>query len=101
MVTLPDLQVGRSRPNDPWRGKMHAFSKMPPQRRRLAGLAISALGLILLAAPLTAQPQDQTKKAPVQLPVGNLETKNWLTFSTKPLEPGEIDRLVSAELSKV
>lgn len=82
---------------------MQFISRVPPQRRRVAGLVASALALIVLSAPLTAQQQgDAPKKAaPAQLPVGNLETKGWLTFSTKPLEPGEIDRLVGAELGKV
>lgn len=40
----------------------------------------------------------QTPKAP--LPTGHLRPDDWLTYSTKPLEPGEIDRLVSAELAR-
>jgi hypothetical protein len=35
------------------------------------------------------------------LPTGNLDTKDWLKYSTQPLAQGEIDRLVNAELAKV
>ncbi|MBI2807401.1 MAG: DUF1549 domain-containing protein [Planctomycetes bacterium] len=65
----------------------------------------AALGLfagLLLAAPLWAQEtKKEPKKPAAQLPVGNLDAKDWLKVSTKPLEKGEIDRLVNAELAKV
>ena len=67
---------------------------------RTVGLGLAAV--LLLALPLNAQaPKAEAKKPAAQLPVGNLDTKDWLKHSTKPLERGEIDRLVSAELTKV
>ncbi len=78
--------------------------------RRVAGswawhcrnLAFGITALFFLTATLPADPPEKDSKKPVvQLPVGNLETKDWLTFSTKRLEPGEIDRLVNAELAKL
>ena len=37
----------------------------------------------------------------MQLPVGNLDTKDWLKYSTAKIAAGEIDRLVEAELAKL
>jgi hypothetical protein len=62
--------------------------------RILMGLA----GLLLTATVLLADPP---KKPTAQLPTGNLDTKDWLKYSTQPLAQGEIDRLVNAELAKV
>ncbi len=72
-------------------------------RSRKTALGLSALLLIGFAAPLTGgdQPANSDKKQVIQLPVGNLDTKEWLSYSTKPLEHGEIDRLVNAELKKI
>src|ERR1043165_9080265 len=63
-------------------------------------MRIAALGLaaFLLISPLQAQ---DGRKQGVQLPVGTLDTKAWLTASTRPLEAGEIDRLIDAELSRL
>jgi len=67
---------------------MHAFSR------------ISSLTIAFLLLTTTIHAQD-AKKPIVQLPVGNLDTKDWLKYSTKPLEKGEIDRLVNEELKRV
>ena len=70
---------------------------------RCRTLAFTALAFCLLTASTEADPpsKDAPPKAVVQLPVGNLDAKAWLTYSTKPLEAGEIDRLIAAELSKL
>jgi hypothetical protein len=69
-------------------------------RMRATGIGVAALLLMAAAAP--GQPAKNADKKPVvQLPVGALDTKDWLKYSTKPLAPGEIDRLVNAELAKV
>lgn len=80
---------------------MHVFAGL--SRWRCRPLAIAASALFLLTASLHADPPkgDAKKKPEVQLPVGNLDTKDWLKYSTKPLARGEIDRLVNAELAKV
>ena len=64
------------------------------------------LSLVILCSPQVqadppAKSKAEAKKSPAQLPVGNLDTKDWLQASTKPLAPGEIDRLVNGELAKV
>jgi hypothetical protein len=73
--------------------------------RVVAGLraaAISVAAILLMSAAVVGQPpKGDAKKPVVQLPVGALDTKDWLKASTKPLAPGEIDRLVNAELAKV
>jgi hypothetical protein len=70
---------------------------------RPRNLAFGTAALVFLTAALIADPpqQDTQKKPVVQLPVKNLDTRDWLTFSTKRLEAGEIDRLVNAELAKL
>ncbi len=66
-------------------------------------LAIAALawatagGLIVHADP----PAKADAKPPVALPMGSLDTKDWLKASTAPLKPGEIDQLVAEQLKKV
>ena len=68
----------------------------------LRATAISVAAILLMSAAATGQPpKGDAKKPVVQLPVGALDTKDWLKASTKPLAPGEIDRLVNAELAKV
>ena len=68
----------------------------------IRALGIGALALVLAMLPLRADPpKTDAKKPVVQLPVGNLDTKDWLKYSTQRLAPGEIDRLVNAELAKV
>ncbi len=79
---------------------MQVIARLPGLSRRhlgLGGFALLMLGVTLYADP----PQGDAKKAVIQLPAGNLEAKAWLTYSTKPLEKGEIDRLITAELSKL
>ena len=63
-----------------------------------------AAALWILTATLAhAQPAktDEPKKPAAQLPVGHLDTKDWLKHSIQPIALGEIDRLVNAELAKV
>lgn len=62
----------------------------------VAGLLLTSAGLVTANAP-----KKEEKKPAVTLPVGALDTKDWLKYSTKAIEPGEIDRLVNAELVKV
>jgi hypothetical protein len=73
--------------------------------RVVAGLratAMSVAAILLMSVGADGQPpKGDAKKPVVQLPVGALDTKDWLKASTKPLTPGEIDRLVNAELAKV
>ncbi len=85
---------------------MQVIARLPGLRSRTIGIGVVAS--LLLAATMYADPPTQgdakkleAKKAEVQLPVGNLDTKEWLKFSTDPLKAGEIDRLVLAELAKV
>src|ERR1043166_1185048 len=68
---------------------------------RAAGFCVAASLLLTSAAVHGDAPKKEEKKAVIQLPAGALDTKDWLTYSTKKLEPGEIDRLVKAELEKV
>jgi hypothetical protein len=69
-------------------------------RMRATGIGLAAL--LLMAPAVHGQPAKNGEKKPVvQLPVGALDTGEWLKYSTKPLQPGEIDRLVNAELAKV
>ena len=68
----------------------------------LRAIAISVAAILLMSAAAAGQPpKGDAKKPVVQLPVGALDTKDWLKASTEPLAPGEIDRLVNAELAKV
>ncbi len=72
--------------------------------RVVAGLraTLAAAVLLMLSVAASAQPPKQEAKKPiVQLPVGALDAKSYLSYSTKPLEPGEIDRLINAELAKL
>src|SRR5262245_55754805 len=62
------------------------------------------VALTFLAASVVAadEPKKSEKKAEkkASLPTGTLSSKDWLAASTKPLEPGEIDQLINAELDK-
>ena len=82
---------------------MHLSAGLPSLHR--LRLAFGLVGLMAFATALQAQdktePKQDAKKPAVQLPVGNLDTKDWLKFSTDKLQPGEIDKLVNAELEKV
>ncbi len=62
---------------------------------------MGALALLTMAVTMHAQPPRTEPKKQVQLPTGCLDTKDWLRFSTAKLEPGEIDKLVEAELAKL
>jgi Protein of unknown function (DUF1549)/Protein of unknown function (DUF1553) len=73
---------------------MHVVGKA-----RTVGIGLAAL--LMITASIGAQTAKDDRKPVVQLPVGPLDTKDWLKSSTKPLEPGEIDRLVNAELSRL
>jgi hypothetical protein len=64
-------------------------------------VAIGLTASLLLTAPVSAQTPKDDKKPVVQLPVGSLDAKDWLKASTKPLEVGEIDRLINAELTRL
>jgi hypothetical protein len=79
---------------------MHVLSGLPGLRIPviLAGVAAFLIGS---ASSHAQAPKTDPKQPEAQLPVGNLDTKDWLKYSTKPLEKGEIDRLVLAELAKV
>jgi hypothetical protein len=69
-------------------------------RLGLAALAWAALaGLVAQADP----PKQEAKPdmPAVELPVGSLDTKDWLKAPTTPLQPGEIDRLIGEQLQKV
>src|SRR6266699_2097725 len=80
---------------------MQVFARLPALRRWHIGFGVIAL--LMLTATMHADPPQAKKddKKVVQLPVGNLDTAEWLKFSTKPLEKGEIDRLILAELTKL
>jgi hypothetical protein len=71
------------------------------RRGRLLGVSVVAV-LALLAPRLPADPPKTTpKKAePAALPSGVIRPEMWQQASTAPLQPGEIDRLVSAELQR-
>lgn len=49
---------------------------------------------------LTERVQAEAAKKAVSLTTGQLDAAAWLKYPTTRLEPGEVDRLVSAELSK-
>ncbi len=69
---------------------------------RWKNLALGAVALMMMAATMNADPpKTEPKKQVVQLPVGNLDAKGYLKFSTAKLMAGEIDRLVEAELAKL
>jgi Protein of unknown function (DUF1549)/Protein of unknown function (DUF1553) len=64
-------------------------------------LGIGSVALIMMAATMQADPPKTEPKKVVQLPVGNLDTKDWLKYSTAKITPGEIDRLIDVELAKL
>src|SRR6185312_9796652 len=59
-----------------------------------------AAGLLLAASAHADGPKSAAKPRATPLPTGQLDRADWLKFSTAPLAPGEIDRLVAAELEK-
>ncbi len=63
----------------------------------LAFLALSATGTCIRAD----DPKTDPAKAKPTLPTSTLPTQKWLKYSTAPLQPGEIDRLIEAELKGV
>ncbi len=79
---------------------MQSLGRLFSIRRRIALVSVIAVCAI---APIWADPpaKDAGKKPAAQLPVGTLDAKEWLKASTKPLDKGEIDRLINAELAKV
>ncbi len=64
-------------------------------------VGLGAVALMIMAATMQADPVKTEPKKVVQLPVGNLDTKDWLKYSTAKIAAGEIDRLVEAELAKL
>jgi hypothetical protein len=60
-------------------------------------LTLAALAFALLGDRLPADPPD---KPAAPLPMGSLETKDWLKASTAPLQSGEIDRLIGEQFKK-
>lgn len=65
------------------------------------GFGVTAVLMLTTAMQADTPQEKKDDKKVVQLPTGNLDTKDWLKYSTKPLEKGEIDRLVQAELERV
>src|SRR5690348_27356 len=59
-----------------------------------------ALTLALLAPAAAHGGQPAKKEAPAALPSGVVTPEMWRQAETGPLRPGEIDRLVSAELAR-
>jgi hypothetical protein len=57
----------------------------------------------LFASPAFADPPKAATKVaePVALPSGTISDEDWRKASTMPLAKGEIDRLISRELSKI
>jgi hypothetical protein len=71
------------------------FLRFESCQRRL-GLAVlvwAGLGSLVAQA-------DPPAKIPVVVPMGALDAKEWLKASTTPLQAGEIDRLIGAQLKK-
>jgi len=60
------------------------------------GLAVGGAGIASADDPKPSAPA-KTKRG---VPTGTLSTEQWLKFPTTPLQPGEIDRLINAELTK-
>jgi hypothetical protein len=66
----------------------------PMGRRLLAtGLAWALFGAVAAAA-------DPPAKSAAPVPMGALDTKDWLKASTDPIKAGEIDRMIGAHLAK-
>ena len=74
------------------------------KRGRLPSLlGVSLVAVVALCAPraYADPPHTTAKKAePAALPVGTISPAMWQRASTAALQPGEIDRLVSAELRR-
>jgi Protein of unknown function (DUF1549)/Protein of unknown function (DUF1553) len=69
------------------------------RRRCLTWLAFWAL--LALGYPAAQVGRADEPKAKPTLPTGTLPAEKWLKYSTERLQPGEIDRLIQAELSTV
>src|SRR5262249_7430442 len=65
----------------------------------LAALACVTTSAWAGDAPKTDAPKAKAEKTP-GLPTGTLSAKDWLAAATTPLEAGELDRLVAADLEK-
>lgn len=63
------------------------------------GVGLLGLGRLHADAPKAEAPKKEAKPA-ADLPLGNLDTKDWLKSPTTRLEPGEIDRLVAKGLKE-
>ena len=48
-----------------------------------------------------AKTTEATKATRPSLPTGKMDAAEWMKASTAPLAPGEIDRLVNAQLAKI
>jgi hypothetical protein len=66
-------------------------------RCRRLGLAV--VSYFSLCGLVAADPPKAVKPA-VVVPMGALDAKDWLKAPTTPLQPGEIDRLIGAQLQK-
>src|SRR5688572_16431436 len=66
--------------------------------------SVATIAILTLAGwhPASADPpkEGKTDKPATALPLGNLDTADWLKFPAKKLEPGEIDRMVNAALKE-
>jgi hypothetical protein len=72
---------------------------LSPMRCRLTAAALACVmagGLTALADP----PATQETRPAAPLPIGTLDTKDWLKASTEPLKAGEVDRLIETQLKK-
>src|SRR5436305_1293344 len=67
---------------------------------RRFSLGLTPLLVFALTTAVHADPPKKEAKAKlaVELPTGNLDTKDWLKAPVTPLEPGELDRLVASGL---
>jgi hypothetical protein len=72
------------------------------RRRIWKHIALWSLFWVCAASPAWADPpkKETPAKPAVELPLGNLDTKDWLKAPTTRLAPGEIDRLVNAALKE-
>ena len=70
------------------------------------GFFVLTLGLLTFGGFASSEektvekPKEKSAPKPA-LPTGRMDTADWLKASTAPLAPGEIDRLVEAQLEKI
>lgn len=68
---------------------------------RAVGFSVVAVSMLLAARSYGQPAKEEAKKPAAQLPIGALDAAGYLKSSTKPIEPGEIDRMINAELKKL